>query len=45
MAARDDGQIAVRDSKVPNQLSLVFTREEMRAWILGAKAGEFDDFC
>ncbi|TQF06340.1 DUF397 domain-containing protein [Kitasatospora acidiphila] len=34
--------IAVRDSKNPEQAPLVYTRGEIRAMILGAKAGVFD---
>lgn len=34
--------IAVRDSKRPEQTPLVHTRAEIKAMILGAKAGAFD---
>jgi hypothetical protein len=34
--------IAIRDSKRPEQMPLVYTRDEMKAMILGAKAGAFD---
>ncbi|MFF7636388.1 DUF397 domain-containing protein [Kitasatospora sp. NPDC008050] len=34
--------IAVRDSKRPEQTPLVYTRDEIKAMILGAKAGAFD---
>jgi hypothetical protein len=34
--------IAIRDSKRPEQAPLVYTRDEIRAMLLGAKAGAFD---
>ena len=38
--------IGFQDDKLPlaqrKERTLVFTREEMRAYVLGAKAGEFD---
>jgi hypothetical protein len=37
--------IGVRDSKDPDGSVLHFTRAEMRAWVMGCKAGEFDDLC
>lgn len=43
LAALPDGWVAVRDSKAPDIGTLVFTRAEMRAWVQGAQAGEFDD--
>jgi hypothetical protein len=45
VASRTDGSVVIRDSKNAAQPPLVFTRDEMRAWIAGVKAGEFDDFC
>ena len=41
--ARTDGGIAVRDSKDPNGPVLNFNKAELTAFLLGAKAGEFDD--
>jgi hypothetical protein len=40
-----DGQdmILLRDSKTPATPAFRYTREEFRAFIEGAKAGEFDD--
>lgn len=35
--------IGVRDSKNPGDLTLFLTRGELRAFIEGVKAGEFDD--
>lgn len=43
VAALPDGGAAVRDSKNPDGGTLVFTSAEMRAWVRGVKAGEFDD--
>ena len=40
--ARKGGQVAVRDSKNPNQLFLRFSNEEWSAFLKGAKAGQFD---
>ncbi|MEV1009849.1 DUF397 domain-containing protein [Streptomyces sp. NPDC049881] len=34
--------VAIRDSKRPEQSPLVYTRDEIRAMISGAKAGAFD---
>jgi len=42
-AEAPDGFILVRDSKDPDGARLRFTRAEIDAWLLGAKAGEFDD--
>jgi hypothetical protein len=36
------GMVALRDSKSPTGPVLVFTPEEWRAFITGAKDGEFD---
>jgi len=43
LAALADGTIAVRNSNTPHTGTVHFTRSEMRAWIAGVKAGEFDD--
>jgi Domain of unknown function (DUF397) len=43
VAALPNGGIAVRNSKHPCAGVVFFTRAEMNAWILGVKAGEFDD--
>ncbi len=37
-----DQQVAVRDSKHPADAVLIYTPAEWRAFIAGAKAGEFD---
>lgn len=34
--------VAMRDSKNPDLLALRYTRDELAAFIAGAKAGEFD---
>lgn len=38
-----NGAIAFRHSKEPEQGTLLYTRSELAAFILGCKAGEFDD--
>ncbi|MFI7641949.1 DUF397 domain-containing protein [Nonomuraea sp. NPDC049400] len=35
--------LAIRNSRFPNGPALVYTPEEVRAFVLGAKEGEFDD--
>lgn len=42
VADTGDG-VAVRHSKEPGQGQLLYTRAELAAFILGCKAGEFDD--
>ncbi|ACU34534.1 protein of unknown function DUF397 [Actinosynnema mirum DSM 43827] len=41
--AHVDGGIAVRNSRFPDGPALVYTREEVAAFVAGAKDGEFDD--
>ncbi|MRH86193.1 DUF397 domain-containing protein [Nocardia sp. SYP-A9097] len=41
--ARTPGGVLVRNSNAPDDGTLAFTRAEFRAWLLGCKAGEFDD--
>jgi len=43
VAALDDGQVAVRNSRRPEEAVVFFTRPEMAAWIKGVKHHEFDD--
>jgi hypothetical protein len=43
LAAFPDGTVGIRDSKDPGGPVLKFTRAEVRAWLSGARAGEFDD--
>jgi hypothetical protein len=42
-AALDGGEVAVRNSRYPSGSALIFTRDEMVAFLSGAKDGEFDD--
>lgn len=37
------GDIAVRNSRYPDGPALVYTRDEIAAFLFGAKDGEFDD--
>jgi hypothetical protein len=43
VAALQDGEIAVRNSRYPSGPALVYTRAEISAFLAGAKDGEFDD--
>ena len=43
MAKCPDGGVAVRNSNNPAAGMVTFTRAEIEAFLLGAKAGEFDD--
>jgi Domain of unknown function (DUF397) len=36
------GELAVRNSRFPDGPALIFTREEARAFIMGARDGDFD---
>ena len=45
VAAFADGTIGVRDSKDPRGPVLKFTLGEMRAFLRGVGAGEFDGIC
>ncbi|MDQ2879772.1 MAG: DUF397 domain-containing protein [Actinomycetota bacterium] len=42
-AALADGDVAVRNSRYPSGPALIFTRDEVAAFLAGAKDGEFDD--
>ncbi|SDG20938.1 protein of unknown function [Sinosporangium album] len=42
LAELPDGGVAVRNSRFPNGPALIYTRDEMRALVLGVKDGEFD---
>jgi hypothetical protein len=42
-AALDSGDVAVRNSRHPSGPALIFTRDEMAAFLAGARDGEFDD--
>lgn len=41
--AQIDGGVIVRNSKRPDGSTVEFTGAELEAFLLGAKAGEFDD--
>ena len=43
MAALSDGSLAVRNSRHPGGPALVYTRDEMIAFIGGARQGDFDN--
>jgi uncharacterized protein DUF397 len=43
VASLTSGDIAVRNSRFPEGPALVYTRDEMAAFLAGAKDGEFDD--
>ncbi|MBV2363697.1 DUF397 domain-containing protein [Streptomonospora nanhaiensis] len=42
VAQLPDGAIAVRNSRHPNGPALIYTPAEMKAFLRGAKQGEFD---
>jgi hypothetical protein len=39
----EGGEVALRNSRHPHGPALIFTRDEMAAFLAGAKDGEFDD--
>ncbi len=41
-AALDRGEVALRNSRFPSGPALIFSRDEMAAFLAGAKDGEFD---
>ncbi|MBC8091947.1 MAG: DUF397 domain-containing protein [Pseudonocardia sp.] len=43
LAPMADGGVAVRNSRHPAGPTLVYTRDEIAAFIQGVQAGEFDD--
>lgn len=43
VAALPDGGVAVRNSRHREGAVLVYTRDEMAAFVQGAKDGDFDD--
>lgn len=43
VAALDTGEIALRNSRDPQGPALLYTKDELRAFLAGAKDGEFDD--
>ncbi|KAB8162841.1 MULTISPECIES: DUF397 domain-containing protein [Streptomyces] len=42
LAALPNGEVAVRNSRFPGGPALVYTRQELRAFVSGVRAGEFD---
>ncbi|WP_351236031.1 DUF397 domain-containing protein [Streptomyces sp. NPDC002133] len=42
LAALPDGQVAVRNSRDPQGPALVYTRDEVVAFVAGARGGDFD---
>jgi hypothetical protein len=42
LARTTDGRVAVRNSRHPGGAIMIYERTEMEAFLLGAKAGEFD---
>ncbi|WP_433254879.1 DUF397 domain-containing protein [Streptosporangium sp. CA-135522] len=42
LAELSDGSVAVRNSRFPDGPALIYTRDEIRALVLGVKDGEFD---
>ncbi|WP_326647697.1 MULTISPECIES: DUF397 domain-containing protein [unclassified Streptomyces] len=42
MAALPGGSVAVRNSRDPQGATLVYTRDEIAAFVAGARAGDFD---
>ena len=43
LAVLADGGVAVRNSRFPGGAHLTYTRAEIAAFVLGVRAGEFDD--
>lgn len=43
IAATVDGLVAIRNSNRPNDGAILYTKDELRAFLAGAKDGEFDD--
>lgn len=43
LARLPDGDIAMRNSRHPEGPALIYTRDEIAAFLSGAKDGEFDD--
>lgn len=43
-AALPGGEVAMRNSRYPAGPALIFSRDEMAAFLAGAKDGEFDDY-
>ncbi|MFI1393420.1 DUF397 domain-containing protein [Streptomyces sp. NPDC020681] len=42
VAALPGGQVAIRNSRDPQGPALIYTREELAAFVAGARSGDFD---
>lgn len=42
-ASLDSGEVALRNSRFPSGPALIFSRDEMAAFLAGAKNGKFND--
>ncbi|AZK98138.1 MULTISPECIES: DUF397 domain-containing protein [Streptomyces] len=42
LAALPDGAVAIRNSRDPHGPALIYTRDEVAAFVAGARAGDFD---
>ncbi|MFI6284707.1 DUF397 domain-containing protein [Streptomyces sp. NPDC051018] len=42
MAGLPDGSVAIRNSRDPHGPALIYTRDEMAAFVAGARSGDFD---
>ena len=42
-ASLDSGEVALRNSRFPSGPALIFSRDELAAFLAGARDGEFDD--
>ncbi|MGA4838151.1 DUF397 domain-containing protein [Streptomyces sp. G45] len=42
IAVLDGGDVAVRNSRFPEGPALIYTKDEIAAFLAGAKGGEFD---
>ncbi|GAA2874926.1 DUF397 domain-containing protein [Streptosporangium fragile] len=43
LAELPDGRVAVRNSRDPEGVALIYTRPEVDAFVQGVKRGDFDD--
>lgn len=43
VAALSNGEIAIRNSRDPQGPALLYTKDELQAFLAGVKDGEFDD--
>jgi hypothetical protein len=44
LLSQPGGEVAMRNSRDPGGPVLIFSRNEMAAFLAGAKDGEFDDY-